>query len=183
MSCITQCHSVVNQTPAIMQFYARSVCITCTSTCILLTVSVISTLTLLYCPFCSVCSYIVDVFGVWSILDGRASLLHMTELEPALPMVSINWKRTVNLALQLRKACYLPPSTQCTVRAFSNHNVYTGQQIIGMLSIHSVANTSVTDDLYYTVYDKNFAGEKFHPRLVLCIGTKISPTGRTLGRK
>ena len=79
-------------------------------------------------PLSSVCSYTAEVFGVWSILDGRASLLHMSELEPALPMVSINWKRTVNLALQLRKACYLPPSTQYTVRAFSNHNVYAGEQ-------------------------------------------------------
>ena len=26
-----------------------------------------------------------------------------------------------------------------------------------------------------TVYDKNFAGEKFRLRLVLCFGTKISP--------
>ena len=39
-----------------------------------------------------------------------------------------------------------------------------------------------------TVYDKNFAGEKFHQRLMLCIGTKISPnlispTVRALGRK
>ena len=116
---------------------------TCTSTCILLTLSVISTLTLLYCPFCSVCSYIVDVFGVWSILDGRASLLHMTELEPALPMVSINWKRTVNLALQLRKACYLPPSTQCTVRAFSNHNVYTGQQSINWDAQYSLSQEHI----------------------------------------
>ena len=39
-----------------------------------------------------------------------------------------------------------------------------------------------------TVYDKNFTGENFHQRLVLCIGTKISPnlispTVRALGRK
>ena len=39
-----------------------------------------------------------------------------------------------------------------------------------------------------TVYDKNFAGEKFCQRLVLSIGTKISPnlilpTARALGRK
>ena len=75
-----------------------------------------------------VCSYTAEVFGVWRVLDGEASLLHMSELEPALPMVSINWKRTVNLALQLRKACYLPPSAQYTVRAFSNHNVYAGEK-------------------------------------------------------
>ena len=76
----------------------------------------------------SVYSYTVEVVGVWNVSDGQcqAQLVYMSVLEPALPMVIINWKRTVNLALHLRKACYLPRSIQHTVRAFSNHNVYTG---------------------------------------------------------
>lgn len=77
----------------------------------------------------SVRSYTVEVLGMWNVWDGQgtAQLLHLFPLESAPPMTTLNPKRNAGLAFQLRKACYLPQSPQHIVRAFSNHNVYTGQ--------------------------------------------------------
>ena len=97
----------------------------------------------------SVCSYTAELLGMWNISDGlqcTVQLLHMSELEPSLPMVSINWQKTVNLALQLRKSCYIPRCFRHTVRAFSNHNVYAGE--LRMLQCIIVAHKGIVDNGY-----------------------------------
>ena len=88
----------------------------------------------------SVCSYTAELLGMWNISETpqcTAHLLHMSELESAQPMASINWQKTVNLALQLRKSCYVPRCFRHTVRAFSNHNVYAGKLRLYMY-VHNI---------------------------------------------